>query len=121
MVRCPRFRVLLLSRAPRERLGVLQSFRRDGARVQVASSAARTIELLAFRPELVIVDLAYGAALSTQVVETLNRASRSTLVVALHDGNLENTGENAHDLSVAGYCRADDLAGNLRLAAGAAF
>ena len=114
------FRVLLMSRAPRENLGVIQSFRRNGARVRVASSAARALALLAFRPELVLVDLARGASLSPAVVEALNGANKATLVVAIHDGGLERANEHASHLAVDGYCRVDDLQSQLRFAAGAA-
>lgn len=121
MPRTSRFHVLLISRVPEEHREVVRSFRRSGADVLVAARPARALSLLHLRPELVLVDLAHGCALSPALVRELNRQNDARLVVALHDGCLETAAADATELSVHGYCRAGDLAAGNLAATGAAF
>lgn len=109
MTRAPRFRIALFSRAPHEHHAVIESFRRSGAAVQIASSPAQALAVLRRAPELVLVDLAHGACLTPAAVRILNRDQSSTLVVALHDGALEHVADDARNLSVHGFCRSIDL------------
>jgi CheY-like chemotaxis protein len=120
MPRASRHHVLLISRAPEAHRALLHQFRRTGAQVFFARNAARAISLLGLCPDLVLVDLAIGAELSPALVQSLNRPSGSTLVVALHDGHLETVDEHACHLSVQGYCRAADLAALGQISTGAA-
>jgi DNA-binding NtrC family response regulator len=109
MTPAPRFRVALFSRAPHEHHAVIESFRRSGAAVQIASSPAQALAVLRRAPELVLVDLAHGACLNPAVVRILNRDHSATLVVALHEGGLEHVADDARHLSVHGFCRSVDL------------
>ena len=113
--------VLLLSRAPDQHLDVVRSFRRQGASVRVATRPGQALALLRREPALVLVDLAFGARLSPALVRTLNSEARRPLVLALHDGSLENVDDEATALSVDGFCRARELAVHARNATGAAF
>jgi len=115
-----RYRVLLLSRAPEAHVAVVDSFRRAGAEVVVASEPSRALALLRRRPELALVDLAHRGCLNTAVVRALNQERGSTLVVALHEGRLEDMAEDAHHLSVHGFCRSSDLIHLPHAATGAA-
>ncbi len=115
----PRFRVLLMSRAPRVHLEVVHSLRRADAEVRIATGPARALALLRHAPELVLVDLAHGAGLNTTVVRMLNRPRGATLVLAMHEGNLEHAEPAVSQLCVDGYCRPSDLIGRMALAGSA--
>jgi DNA-binding NarL/FixJ family response regulator len=101
--------VLLLSASPEAcapRLGAL-----SGHGVAVASDPDRALELLRFRPALVLVDLIHGPGLSPAVVRELNRAPRAARVVALHEGRIDRFIDQVFDLTVDGFCRVDGEAG----------
>lgn len=116
----PRFRVALFSQSPRAHHAVIESFRRTGASVQIASTSSQALEVLRRAPELVLVDLAHGACLTPEVIRVLNRKQGSTLVVALHEGTLEHVLDDARHLSVHGFCRSRDLVEQPHLVTGAA-
>ncbi|MEO5619196.1 MAG: hypothetical protein ABIS67_15610 [Candidatus Eisenbacteria bacterium] len=116
----PHFRVALLSRAPGEHRAVVESFRRSGASVQIAASPAQALAVLRRLPELVLVDMAYGACLTLAVIRLLNRKQGSALVVALHGGALEHVVDDARHLSVHGFCRSTDMAERPHLLTGTA-
>jgi DNA-binding NarL/FixJ family response regulator len=113
--------VLLISLAPWAHSGVLESFRRNGARVSVATHPESALSSLRRQPELVLVDLAQGASLTRDVVSAINAGRGPWVVVALHDGSLDNAPGEAANLQVDGYCRPDDLIAHGRGASGAVF
>jgi DNA-binding response OmpR family regulator len=116
-----RFHVLLISLVPHAHDAVLDSFRRTGAQVSIASRPEDALVRLRRAPELVLVDLAFGAGLTPPLVAALNAGRGPSVVVALHNGTLENTCDDATHLSVDGFCRPDDLIPHARFATGAVF
>lgn len=116
-----RLAVLLVSVEPDAHAAVLESFRQMGARVDVARSAQSVLTRLRHRPDLVLVDLAFGAALTSAVVSALNTGRGPWVVVALHHGALEHAGAVAAELEVDGFCRPSDLAAAFEDAPSAAF
>jgi DNA-binding response OmpR family regulator len=114
-------RVLLISLAPEVHSGVVESFRRNGAQVSVATHPKSALSWLRHQPELVLVDLAQGASLTRDVVSALNAGRGPWVVVALHDGSIDNALGEAANLQVDGYCRPADLILHGRSAPGAVF
>jgi DNA-binding NarL/FixJ family response regulator len=113
--------VLLVSVEPRVHDGVVRSFHRMGARVGIARSAPALLTGLRSRPDLVLVDLAFGAALTSAAVKALNAGRGPWAVVALHQGKIESTGTVAADLQVDGFCRSADLCAAFEQSKSAAF
>ena len=112
--------VLLVSVEPEAHEGVVLSFRKLGARVTVARGASHLLTGLRQRPDLVLVDLAFGAALTSAAVKALNAGRGPWLVVALHQGEIASTGVAA-DLQVDGFCRPADLCARFQDSQSAAF
>ena len=108
MPRSSAFHVLLISRAPEVHREAMRSFRRQGNHVAAARRASHALALLRHRPELVLVDLAMGASLTPSLVRALNKRG-SSIVVALHDGRLEDLDGASTHLAVHGFCHVGDL------------
>lgn len=100
--------VLLLSARPEHHAQVLATLRARGLAARVASSSGRVLRLLALAPPLVLVDLARPVMLSRAAVQALNAARGPSLVVALHEGSLDTDQAPLAELSVDGYCHAQD-------------
>lgn len=100
-----RLAVLFLSALPDECAPHVDMLRGQGMTVQVASRPDRALELLSRRPNLVLVDLIHGPALSPGVVEALNRWPRVSRVVALHEGRVDTFLDQVEHLAVDGFCR----------------
>jgi hypothetical protein len=100
--------VVLLSRAPLAHRRLIASLRATGAVVRIARAGDRLQELLACAPSFVLVDLIHGARLTPGLVAQMNRTRTNTVVLALHDGNLGPFHTEMSDLSVEGFCHAED-------------
>ena len=103
------FRVLLISLAPHAHAELIRSYEMTGANVLIASDPARAVSLLRWSPEVVLVDLALGAGLTPPLVAALNSGRGRSFVVVLHEGRLEDGGDDAANLSADAFCRATDL------------
>ena len=105
MTPSPPLDILFLSALPGECAPHLGMLRGRGMNVRVASRPDRAIELLRFRPALVLVDLVHGPGVSPRVVSELNRKPRAARVVALHDGRIDACLDQVEHLIVDGLCR----------------
>ena len=103
-----RCEVVLLSRAPRAHSKLIARLRDRGAGVCVPRDDAHRVERIASNPDFVLVDLVHGAGLTPRLVERLNRLRSATVVLALHDGSLGRYLDETAELSVEGFCDADD-------------
>jgi DNA-binding response OmpR family regulator len=99
--------ILLLSARPEAHESLMSALSRTGVNVRVARHPDRALELLRRPPTLVLVDLQSRQAVDHRVVATLNERHGGTVVLALHEGQLDAEHAATADLAVDGYCRAD--------------
>lgn len=100
--------IVLLTRAPRAHTGLVRSLEHRGMRVDLATRPRSAITLLCAAPLLVLVDLVHGAGLDRSVVRRLNAMGGATTVLGLHSGRLDSCPREVQELTVGGFCRADD-------------
>ena len=99
--------ILLLSARPEAHESLVGALSRTGVNVRVARRPVRALCLLLRRPSLVLVDLAHRA-IDQAVVEALNRERGAMIVLALNEEHLASDQDDAADLAVDGFCRADE-------------
>jgi hypothetical protein len=104
----PSLEVLLLSRFPEAHEELLRALELRGIPVAVVRDPTRDLRDLRRHPGVVLIDLVYGAGLDRSSVERLNRERGRSLVVGLHHGALDDALGELADLSVDGYCRAEN-------------
>ncbi len=99
--------VVLLSAAPEAHAAMVRTLRRRGVTVRIPGAGA-PLRPLRGGPDLILVDLVHGTGLTREMVEALNRRRGKTMVVALHEGCLEQGRREAADLVVEGFCHSGD-------------
>ena len=99
---------LLVSRDPGRLRDTATVLGQRGVRIRFAHDDHGVTRALAHRPWLVLVDLTDHAPLSDRTIAHINRMRGHALVVALHSGSIESAGHALADLSVDGFCRADE-------------
>jgi CheY-like chemotaxis protein len=98
--------VLLLSTRPEARELMLRSFRDRGVPVAVSSERACTLAHLLHPPALVLVDLHYAGGLDRDSIGALNHLREKSMVLGIHEGNLEPVAKPLDALVVNAYCHA---------------
>lgn len=106
MIRAASLEVLLLSRAPEAHQEFLRALTERGIPVAIVRDPRQALHDLRRTPVVVLVDLVHGAGLDRSSVARLNRERGRSLVVALHQGALDDALDELAELSVDGFCRA---------------
>jgi ActR/RegA family two-component response regulator len=100
--------VVLLSAVPEAHSNLLRGLRSYGVEVAIAQGASRAIRRMRRSPVLVLVDLVHGAGIGRADVSRLNSARGQSIVVALHEGGFGQHESEIANLSVDGFCRAEN-------------
>ena len=103
----PNGEVVLLSALPEAHAAMVRTLRLQGVRVRIPGLGA-PLHALSGRADLILVDLVHGTGLTREMVEALNRRRGTTMVVALHEGWLEQDPGEAAGLVVEGFCHSGD-------------